>query len=87
MKISLQGQPNAITGTCDEDVMIINNSRTAFELCGWNSGQHGENYRMLVPLITFTVIALRAESIVKISLCLREPYFARGIIISSSNLK
>nr|XP_012228682.1 PREDICTED: uncharacterized protein LOC105675831 [Linepithema humile] len=34
------GQPNAITGTCDEDVMVINNSRTSFELCGWNSGQH-----------------------------------------------
>ncbi|XP_072751590.1 uncharacterized protein [Anoplolepis gracilipes] len=34
------GQPNAMTGVCDGDVMIINNSRTSFELCGWNSGQH-----------------------------------------------
>lgn len=31
-----------MTGVCDEDVMVINNSRTTFELCGWNSGQHGE---------------------------------------------
>lgn len=38
-----QGQPNAMTGVCDEDVMVINNGRTSFELCGWNSGQHGEN--------------------------------------------
>ncbi|XP_014468609.1 PREDICTED: uncharacterized protein LOC106741304 [Dinoponera quadriceps] len=34
------GQPNAMTGVCDEDVMEINNGRTSFELCGWNSGQH-----------------------------------------------
>ncbi|KAL6429581.1 hypothetical protein ACFW04_007492 [Cataglyphis niger] len=34
------GQPNAMTGICDGDVMVINNSRTSFELCGWNSGQH-----------------------------------------------
>ncbi|XP_011697268.1 PREDICTED: uncharacterized protein LOC105455559 [Wasmannia auropunctata] len=34
------GQPNAITGVCDGDVMVINNNRTSFELCGWNSGQH-----------------------------------------------
>ncbi|EFN87535.1 uncharacterized protein LOC105192705 [Harpegnathos saltator] len=34
------GQPNAMTGVCDEDVMLINNGRTSFELCGWNSGQH-----------------------------------------------
>lgn len=38
-----QGQPNAMTGVCDDDVMEINNGRTSFELCGWNSGQHGEN--------------------------------------------
>ncbi|XP_020297217.1 uncharacterized protein LOC109861813 [Pseudomyrmex gracilis] len=34
------GQPNAMTGVCDGDVMVINNGRTTFELCGWNSGQH-----------------------------------------------
>ncbi|KYN01604.1 hypothetical protein ALC62_07576 [Cyphomyrmex costatus] len=34
------GQPNALTGVCDGDVMVINNNRTSFELCGWNSGQH-----------------------------------------------
>ncbi|XP_070150786.1 uncharacterized protein [Polyergus mexicanus] len=34
------GQPNATTGICDGDVMVINNSKTSFELCGWNSGQH-----------------------------------------------
>ncbi|XP_032676172.1 uncharacterized protein LOC116846462 isoform X1 [Odontomachus brunneus] len=34
------GQPNAMTGVCDNDVMQINNGRTSFELCGWNSGQH-----------------------------------------------
>ncbi|EZA53674.1 hypothetical protein DMN91_007914 [Ooceraea biroi] len=34
------GQPNATTGVCDEDVMVIDNGRTSFELCGWNSGQH-----------------------------------------------
>ncbi|GAB1865333.1 CUB domain-containing protein [Camponotus japonicus] len=34
------GQPNAMTGVCDGDVMVINNGRSSFELCGWNSGQH-----------------------------------------------
>lgn len=34
------GQPNAATGMCDEDVMMIDNGKTSFELCGWNSGQH-----------------------------------------------
>ncbi|XP_011868898.1 PREDICTED: uncharacterized protein LOC105562562 [Vollenhovia emeryi] len=34
------GQPNAVTGMCDGDVMVINNNRTSLELCGWNSGQH-----------------------------------------------
>ncbi|XP_036138474.1 uncharacterized protein LOC105840879 [Monomorium pharaonis] len=34
------GQPNPTTGMCDGDVMMINNNRTSFELCGWNSGQH-----------------------------------------------
>ncbi|XP_077267261.1 uncharacterized protein LOC143900138 [Temnothorax americanus] len=34
------GQPNAVTGVCDGDVMVINNNRTSLELCGWNSGQH-----------------------------------------------
>ncbi|KAL0126938.1 hypothetical protein PUN28_005342 [Cardiocondyla obscurior] len=34
------GQPNALTGVCDGDVMTISNNRTSFELCGWNSGQH-----------------------------------------------
>ncbi|CAL1674650.1 unnamed protein product [Lasius platythorax] len=34
------GQPNAVTGICDGDVMVINNGRRSFELCGWNSGQH-----------------------------------------------
>ncbi|XP_029162818.1 uncharacterized protein LOC114934308 [Nylanderia fulva] len=34
------GQPNAMTGVCEEDVMVINNGRRSIELCGWNSGQH-----------------------------------------------
>lgn len=31
-----------MTGVCDGDVMIIDNNKTSLELCGWNSGQHGE---------------------------------------------
>ncbi|KZC12368.1 PREDICTED: uncharacterized protein LOC107190469 [Dufourea novaeangliae] len=34
------GQPNARTGVCDEDIMEIRNSRSVFQMCGWNSGQH-----------------------------------------------
>jgi hypothetical protein len=40
---TFQGQPNAATGVCDEDVMTIDSGGTSFELCGWNSGQHGKD--------------------------------------------
>ncbi|XP_076229153.1 uncharacterized protein LOC116428623 isoform X2 [Nomia melanderi] len=39
-KIDRQGQPNARTGVCDEDIMEIRNGRSVFQMCGWNSGQH-----------------------------------------------
>jgi len=58
-KYRFKGQPNAVTGTCDGDAMVINNSRTSFELCGWNSGQHGEKYYNACTIRHFVVVASR----------------------------
>ncbi|XP_032676182.1 uncharacterized protein LOC116846462 isoform X2 [Odontomachus brunneus] len=54
------GQPNAMTGVCDNDVMQINNGRTSFELCGWNSGQHATiivsgNQEGLIPRAAYAL--------------------------------
>jgi len=53
IKNKFQGQPNAMTGVCDGDVMVINNGRSSFELCGWNSGQHGENLGLFILLVIY----------------------------------
>ncbi|XP_049876337.1 uncharacterized protein LOC126373971 isoform X2 [Pectinophora gossypiella] len=34
------GQPNRMTGECDEDAMIIGEGRNNFTVCGQNHGQH-----------------------------------------------
>ncbi|XP_045775283.1 uncharacterized protein LOC123874129 isoform X2 [Maniola jurtina] len=34
------GQPNRLTGECDEDAMVLGEGATNFTLCGQNHGQH-----------------------------------------------
>ncbi|CAH2230040.1 jg20249 [Pararge aegeria aegeria] len=36
----VQGQPNRLTGECDEDEMVLGEGATNFTLCGQNHGQH-----------------------------------------------